>query len=105
MSIYAANSFQNIYAEGVGAPYTESNSKRRNFQRRQLKPTTLSYEDVSQYQQTTSQVNNEILMINENNYGKSNSDSDSADDDMRFENGLGLSVTNMQKPSNGITPR
>ena len=44
-------------------------------------------------------------MINENNYGKSNTDSDSADDDVRLENGLVLNVPNTQKISNGITPR
>ena len=82
------------------------NLLRRDILRRQPNQTRLSYEDVSQLPNNLSYlVNNE-----EGNFAQiaseaMNSDFDSEDENLSFENGASLSVPNAKKSSSSVTPR
>ena len=105
MYAFLANSFQNIYSDGTGPHYFDESGKRRNLYKRQQKATRLSYEDISQMNQNAFLSHNENMTNLHNNIEKRNTDSDSLDDDISFENGFSLSVPNNKKSSSSVTPR
>ena len=82
----------------------DENSRRRDLLRRQQN--RLSYEDVSQRQYNhTFPFNNEKGNNAQNVSETMNSDFDSADENLSFENGASLSVQNTKKSSSSVTPR